>query len=250
MKNQRRRFWFCLIAVALALPIDLVVVRALSQPTVTDRALSWAAGLSDEERSHYLREGGIPASYFSAVQNSLTHSGLARVLSDKFRDYERSHSGLSTEQRTVLSSIEAMLKSGRPWGPNAGEPAAGEFRSLMDQAHRQFPDPGAHAQLFRITAINLVDREPGINGLIAQALTLLPSGTVYATTRQEEWPPCTCTNFPGQDYCPVGKHCCDSMVCNWEPHYIVFPIVSNGCGDFNQYNCNGRCVDMTIGGRP
>ena len=157
MTTLKRRAWLCMVLVAIALPIDLVVLKALTEPTVTDRARSWAEGLSDDQRSHYLRFGGIPDAYYSAVRRSLTARGYVLLFSDKFQDFQRSHPDLSEAQGKLLRTFMETITSGRRWGPRGGDKAAEEFASLGAMANHLFPDRAEFAQLFLIKRVNTVE---------------------------------------------------------------------------------------------
>ena len=225
------------LSLILAIPITVVLWRAVSQPSIDIRARSWAASLSDSARVANLLRNDLPAAYVKALRANLSPAGRVDLFKRKIVLYRERHPALSADHQAYLDQAVALLESGRLYDPRGRAILPPDERLAMTvAANRLFPDPAERAALFGIEASDSASRahEPILNRLAAWVLAIAPG----AVLRAEE---ATCECSTANDWCGGGEHCCSDSGC--------FPSVWNvedywmpGCGWFLQYQCNGDCI--------
>jgi len=243
-RTLRNRLSFAVGVLALTVPADLIIARALTYPTMHDRAEHWVGSLSTEEKSDYLRNKSIPGVYYKLLKQSLTPDEAARVFVDKIAAFRRATPNLSRDQESYLQATVAFMQMGKAFGVGIDRTGV---EALIKDGKRLFPKREDQSALFVLTPSPSSTKasEPGLNRTVAWLLRSLPSGTLFADT-DEVWCECSQTD----DWCGSGKHCCDGQSCSpsvYNPGPCGFMLLGGcwqpGCGTLLYYQCTGMCVN-------
>jgi hypothetical protein len=213
-----------LVAVALTLPAELVLLQALSNPDPRLAISSWVTGLDAVElESAAAQVQFFPVAYRKEILRALKPEGKSKAIHRHIQSYIDAHPGLDASALVLLEAAKAFAR-----------PEVFEQPTAADRASAQTIGEQAVALLGREDAEFLFARLGPRDGLFASAepvsmrLTNWVRGLFVAMADAED---CDCNVDFGCDttmYCKSGTGC--TVDSDWP-----------ACGWFWMQDCNGVC---------
>lgn len=114
MTSKTRRFvFFSVLAVALTLPAETILLRALVTPEPQMAVREWVADLDQTELSVAAsRIQGYPLQYRREIMRALTPEGRSRVWRGHLQTYLRAHPELGDANADLIRTASAVLSPG------------------------------------------------------------------------------------------------------------------------------------------
>ena len=231
--STRKRVVIALVAVALTLPAELVLLQALSNPNSRLAVSSWVAGLDAAELDSAAAQlQSYPQVYRRAILKALSSDRKADVLQRHFQKYIDAHPDLDSSALVLLQTAKAFVRPSLFDQPTAADRAAasviGEQAVTLlgrDEAEYLFarlgPRDGQFASL-----------EP-----VSMQVTNWVRGLFVAMA--DEAADCDCNLDFG---CDAGTYCKSGTGCTVDTEWPA-------CGWFWMQDCDGLCrVGMASGG--
>jgi hypothetical protein len=223
--KTRRRLMVCFIAVALTLPIETVLLRALSSSTSQD-ARGWADSLSDASAdSASASIQSLPFEYRKALMRKLGPGQRAKVWQSHIRGYIAQNSRLDASTQALLYNA-ASLATPENFG-NAGADVRSEMAIVAEQVAVVL---GRDTAEYLFYYIGDKDRKALASSLpISQQLAEFVRGTFIVQAARED---CDCSTQFG---CDVPYHCDGNQDCIKDEEWPM-------CGWWWNQECNGLCM--------
>jgi hypothetical protein len=226
-KTQRRVF-LSLLMVALTLPAEVVLLKALQAPNDKVAADQWAAELDSESlesASKAIQSYSIE--YRRAIMGALSPDRRAAVWRDHIDQYVSTHRGLSDEALGALKAAQAALTptvlgdAGTLAERERLEAAGKQIHAVLSSEDATFitHDLGSR------TASTLAGAEPLLNRLASFARNQ------FAVLARLEW--CDCAGDRDCGY--YGAYCNTQQGCQMDDDWPM-------CGYWWSTPCNGLCT--------
>ena len=224
-ERTRRRVVVCLVAVALTLPVETLLLKAISTPSVQDAAADWAQSLTPDSLDAAAAQiHAYPVAYRRAIMKALEPDARVKVWRRHIHDYIESRPGLDPAAvyalRQVGSLVTAELLSNPSSADRADVAKAGsELVSLLGREDAEFV-------LYRLGPRDgtFVSREP-----LGEKLANWVRNLVVAFARAED---CDCSTGWGCD--GIGTYCRANVGCNVDNDWP-------SCGWLWSETCDGLC---------
>jgi hypothetical protein len=212
---------------ALALPAETILLKALQFSTDTEAAQAWAEDLDSSELA---AAGSVIDSYPFAYRKELMRAMKPEARSMVWRGfiarYVRQHPELPSDAVNALNAAIAVatpdLLSGK-----ASNAASSSATAVAEQVEALLGRETARYLLYSLGPIDVTSasREP---------LTLKLASYVrnHFVVKADDWPPCDCAMGQG---CDVAAGICDNT--NYCTPDSTWPM----CSWFLYYTCNGLC---------
>src|SRR5678815_2124817 len=105
-KSTRRRVLVCGLAVALALPIESILLDAISTPDAREAVQQWAADLGQDRLDRAADQiQAYPLIYRKAIMRALGPNTRAKVWQRHIAAYVDSHPGLDPAAVALLETV-------------------------------------------------------------------------------------------------------------------------------------------------
>jgi hypothetical protein len=140
---------FCVLVVALTLPLESVLLQAVSTATPTEAAIQWAAGLSADSLD---RAGdqirAYPFIYRRAIMRALSPERRSQVWRANINDYIQSHPDLNAGTVAVLQAAADLASPENLSNPTAE--ARVRVKLIGDQVQALIGQEEAQTVLYRL----------------------------------------------------------------------------------------------------
>ena len=223
--KTRRRVVACVVALAIALPAETILLQALATPSTKKAVRQWAASLSAED---LLRAGdtiqSYPVLYRREIMRASSSTRRAEIWRDHLQTYLNTHPGLSSDAIPVLSSaIELITPALFSAG---GEKQREQTRLIADQLSAILGRAEAEYLFYRLGPKDdaIASLEP-----IGMRLTNYVRDLMVVLANAED---CDCSSEWGCD--GYGTNCRTSVTCNVDSEWP-------SCGWLWNEECNGLC---------
>ncbi len=222
--KNRRRLVVCFVALALTLPIETVLLRALSTST-TQGARDWATSLSaDQAASAAARIQSLPYAYRRAVMRVLTPEQRAKVWQSHIQDYISQNSGLDQATQTLLQNAASLAT------PQAFASATQAERSGMAIVAEQVAVVlGRDEAEYLFYRLGPKDVSVASGLPVAERLAEFVRSTFVVQADIED---CDCSTAFG---CDAPGHCDGNQTCIKDDEWPM-------CGWWWNQECNGLCM--------
>lgn len=131
--STRKRVIIALVAVALTLPAELVLLQALSTTDSRLAISSWVSGLDAAElETAAAKVQSYPVDYRRAIVKALSADGKTIVFRKHIRSYIETHPGLDSTALVLLEAAMAFVRPALFERPTAADRAAAQ--ALGEQA--------------------------------------------------------------------------------------------------------------------
>ena len=125
--STRKRVIVALVAVALTLPAELVLLQALSNPDSRLAIKSWVAGLDAAELDSAAAQiQSFPVAYRRAIAKALSADRKAGVLQRHIQKYIDGHPALDSSALVLLETARAFVRPTLFERPTAADRAAAQ----------------------------------------------------------------------------------------------------------------------------
>jgi hypothetical protein len=223
--TTRRRVVVCLVAVALTLPIETFLLKAISTPSVQDAAHEWVANLTPDNLDAAASQvQAYPVAYRRAIMRALPAQARVVVWRRHIRDYIDAHPGLSPAAVAVLDEARDLITPELLSDPSSADRAqaarlGSELVALIGR------DEAEHV-LYRLGPRDgtFASREP-----FGERLANWVRGLVVAFARAES---CDCATGWGCD--GMGTYCRANTGCTVDTDWPM-------CGWLWSETCDGLC---------
>jgi hypothetical protein len=223
--KTRRRLVVCFVAVALTLPIETVLLRALSSSTAQD-ARAWASSLSaDAAESAAGDIQSLPFEYRKALMRQLGPGQRSKVWRSHVLGYIDQNSGLDAATQALLYNAAALAT------PENFTNASADTRSQMAIVAEQVAVVLGHDTAeYLFYYIGAKDQKALASNLpVTQQLAELVRGTFIVQAARED---CDCHVAFG---CDAPLHCDGNQDCIKDEEWPM-------CGWWWNQECNGLCM--------
>jgi hypothetical protein len=211
---------------AFALPVEVILLQALSTPDSTEAVQDWVSGLSSEELDAVAGEiQSYPFVYRREVMRALTPERRAAVWRGHIEAYLASHPELDASARQLLTDVIALA------GPETFVSASADVRGRTAAAAEQLV-----TIIGRETTLDLLYRLGPRDGTFASLepvrlrMANYVRGVMVAMADGD--PDCSCALSFG---CEDGAVCSDSITCVPDEEWPM-------CGWYWNEVCDGRCL--------
>jgi len=117
--RTRRRVFFAVVVVALTLPVESILLRALAAPNQTTAAQQWAASLTPSAlQAAAAQIEAYPFAYRRAIMTDLTPLQRAAVWQNHIQGYIQANPGLDPNSVALLQAAEGLATASAFTGPN------------------------------------------------------------------------------------------------------------------------------------
>jgi hypothetical protein len=222
--KTRRRLLVCLVAIAVLLPVETILLRAISTPDSRQAAQDWAEGLDAPGRERAAVEiRDYPFEYRKEIMRVLPPARRSSVWRDHLQSYLDTHRGLD---ETVVIAIQAAMDA---MSVEAFENPSAAARDRIVIVSEQLSDllgrEEAEYLMYRLgpTDGTFASREP-----VLERLTNLVRRTVLQAFSGD----CTCATGWGCD--GYSTHCADGTGCDPDESWPM-------CGWGWSETCDGQC---------
>jgi len=130
--KTRRRVLVCVVAMLLTLPIETILLRAISTPDSKQAVREWVAGLSADELDQAASQiESYPFGYRREIVRALSGGKRVAVWQRHIRTYRNSHPGLDVASVELLDAAVALLTPEFFSAPTSAERA--QAKAIGDQ---------------------------------------------------------------------------------------------------------------------
>jgi hypothetical protein len=227
--KTRRRVFLSVLMVALMLPAEVVLLKALQAPNDKVAADQWVAeldGAALEDAAKAIQSYSVP--YRRAIMGALSPAERASVWRDHIDQYVASHRDLNTVAIDALRSAQAALT------PTAlGEKATSTERAALDAAGKQIE------AVLGVEEAGYVARDLGARGAtMANAEPLLDRLASVARNQFILLARADDCNCAGDQECGYySAYCSTSAGCQTDGSWPM-------CGYWWNTPCNGLCTEQ------
>jgi len=214
----------CFIAAALTLPIETVLLRALSTST-PQAARDWAGSLSDDARASAADDiQRLPFAYRRALMRTLAPTVRARVWRGHILGYIANNKGLATSTQALLYNAAALATPDNFVSPSAD--TRSQMAIVAEQISAVLGRDQAEYLLYR-----LGPKDPTLSAAlpIGKKLEEFVRGTFVVQAARED---CDCSTAFG---CDAPNHCDGNQDCIKDDEWPM-------CGWWWNQECNGLCM--------
>lgn len=223
--TTRTRLLVCLVAVAVLLPVETILLRAISTPDSQDAVRSWVAGLSTAELVGAADQiQRYPLSYRKEIMRALPADQRSGVWRDHLQTYIDTHPALDETSAIAIQAAMGLLS---PAAFEAPDRAVRDQLVLVgEQLTELLGREEAEYLLYRLGPVDgtFVSLEP-----LTERFANYVRQMVVALAQQDD---CECSTSFGCD--GQTTHCSDTIGC--EP-YDDWPA----CGWGWYQECDGMC---------
>jgi hypothetical protein len=219
----------CFVALALTLPIEAVLLRALSTST-QQAARDWASSLSaDQAAAAGARIQALPFAYRRAVMRVLNPTQRAEVWQSHIENYLAENKGLDASTQALLKNAAALATP--QVFASATQAERSEMTIIAEQIAVVLGRDEADYLLYRLGPKDV----KVASGLpVSERLAEFVRGTFVVQADIED---CDCSTAFG---CDAPSHCDGNQTCIKDDEWPM-------CGWWWNQECNGLCM-MGIGG--
>lgn len=231
--STRKRVIVALVAVALTVPAELVLLQALSTPDLKTAITQWVASLDPVQLDTAASQvQAYPIAYRRAILRALHSDKRTRVIQRHIQSYIDAHPGLDASSLILLESAKAFVRADLFDLPTAADRASA--RALGEQAVTLLGREDAEYLFARFGPRDvklLASAEP-----VSMRLTNWVRGLFVAMADAED---CNCNTDFG---CELNTYCKSGTGCTVDTDWPA-------CGWFWMQDCDGLCrVGMPSGG--
>lgn len=222
--KTRRRLLVCLVAVAVLVPIETILLRAIATPSSQQAARGWVNALDARALNQAAAEvQGYPFAYRKEIMRALTPDRRSAVWRNHLRTYLETHAALDEMAVIAVQSVIDALSPEAFDGPSAAVrdglvSAAEQLVALLGREEAEYlvyrlgPDDGTFAS-----------REP-----VIERLTNFVRTSILQAFAED----CTCATGWGCD--GYTTHCAEGTGCDVDEDWPM-------CGWFWNEVCDGLC---------
>lgn len=227
--KTRRRLVVCFVALALTLPIETVLLRALST-SAPQAAREYASQLSAEQlQSASANIQTLPFAYRRAIMRQLSPGQRANVWRGHILRYVDQNSGLDASTKALLNNAAALATAKN--FANADAETRSEMTIIAEQISVVLGRDQAEYLLYSLGPKEL----KFATGLpVGQMFAEFVRGTFIVQAARED---CDCSTAFG---CDAPSHCDGNQDCIKDDEWPM-------CGWWWNQECNGLCM-AGIGG--
>jgi hypothetical protein len=224
--RTRRKLFVALLALALTLPAETILVKALQASNDSDAVQQWAVGLSTtnlETAASNIQT--YPFLYRKAIMRALTPDLRARVWRSHLESYVRQHPELTAEAISALQAAENALTP-TVLSEKAGAMERTSLNMAADQVQRLVGQDTAKYLMYYLGPKD---------GTFASAepLTMkLASMVRHQFALLAQYPMCDCSLWYG---CDGDGRCVSNQYCDAD---VNWPM----CGWWFNSPCDGLCI--------
>ena len=226
-KSTRRRVLVCGLAVALALPIESILLDAISTPDAREAVQQWAADLAQDRLERAADQiQAYPLVYRKAIMRALGADVRAKVWQRHIGAYVDSHPGLDPAAVALLETVLARVTPDLLG--NASSADREEIGQLATELSAIIGREETEVVLYRLG--------PRDNAMVrsleptSQRLANWVRGVMVAMARAED---CDCASSWGCD--GYGTICKTTVSCNVDNSWPM-------CGWLWNDPCDGLCT--------
>lgn len=222
--KTRRRVLICIVAIALTLPAETILLRALTQ-TSNQAAADWAASLGEDQIPPAAANiESLPFAYRRALMARLAPQARAAVWQSHILRYISDHATLDQATLALLYNAAALATAENLSSPSADTRT--QMSLLAEQVSVILGRPEAEYLFYRLGP---KDVTASAALPLAERLGELVRGTFVVEARVED---CDCHMGFG---CDAPNHCSQELPCN-----KVQPWPA--CGWWWNEECDGLCL--------
>jgi hypothetical protein len=230
--RTRRTVLIALVAVALMLPVETILIRALSAPDEQSAARQWAEALSTtglETAANDIQ--AYPFTYRKEIMRALTPAGRAATWSAHLQAYLDAQPGLNPAAVAVIEELLAVTTADNFANPNAA--LSEQVAGLAAEVEQLLGREEAEYLLYRLGPPDgsFASREP-----VVERLANAVRGWFVVLARIDD---CNCSTGFGCD--GFYTHCSDEHACTPDTEWPA-------CGWLWMQDCDGMCATGAIGG--
>jgi hypothetical protein len=225
-EKTRRRLAACVVVLALTLPLETILLQALSTPETSEAVSQWAGNLSAAELDAAASQiQSYPFLYRQEVMRRLTPARRVDVWGGHIDAYVAAHPELDASARQLLAAIRSLMT------PQTFGKSSAELRAAIDAAADQLV-----VVIGREPTLDLLYRLGPRDGTFASLEPLRMRMANYvrgvmvamATTAVD----CNCSTDFG---CDDSLNCSTSVSCTPDEEWPM-------CGWFWNDICDGKCL--------
>ena len=224
--QTRRRVFAALVVLALTVPAETILLKALQSPDDADAARQWVASLDSVELNEASgKVTGYSFVYRREIMRALPAEQRAATWRNHFRKYVQAHPELSGPERDVLAAAEAAATAQAISNPTADERAS--LKALADQMVAVLGQEAAEYLL-----VWMGPRETSFASSLEPLTLKLASAVRGSFSLLAQSPSCDCDlEFGCYGY---WEHCMSEPYCDPDLNYPM-------CGWWWNDPCNGVC---------
>ena len=222
----RRRLLFALVVLALTIPAESVLLRALAAPTQADAASQFAASLGSADLSAAASQiEAYPFTYRRAIMSVLPPAARAAVWQGHIAAYLAMHPELSPSSVALLRNTIALITPDVMSGNGA---ANAQISNVAAQIQATLGKDVADYLLYRLgpkdttSSSSILPIRERLANFVRDEFTLI--------ARSND---CDCSTDWG---CDAGNHCDGSTGCNPDNDWPM-------CGWLWNETCDGSCAN-------
>ena len=223
--RTRRRVFVSLLVVALTLPAESILLKAVTVPNVKDAAKQYVSSLSAPQlQTAASTIQSFPYAYRRQIMAALTPDARVKVWQNHIANYVATHPNLDSTARQLLGVIASQLTPDVLSTPTAAE------RTHLDALASQVSQlVGSDDAAYLFLELGPKDLAPTVSEPLAEHLAnYLRQGFELLADAAGD---CDCSTQYG---CGEGKHCEANSACSVDSSWPM-------CGWFWDESCDGTC---------
>jgi hypothetical protein len=224
--RTRRTVILCLVAVAIMLPVETILLRALSEPDQQASAEQWVETLSGSElHDAALEIQQYPFVYRREIMQALTPDWRSIAWRAHLQRYVDDTPGLDAVALQAIQDASETLSPETFDNPNSG--LANDVRAASEALEQLLSREDAEFLMYRLGPLDgtFASKEPIIDRLAHKV-----RGLFVAMARQDD---CECSTEFGCD--GYTTHCSDAVGCEPDEEWPM-------CGWGWMQTCDGMCL--------
>lgn len=224
-RKTRTRLVICLVAVAVMLPVETILLRAISTPDSQDAVQAWVADLSSEQLAGAADQiQQYPLAYRKEIMRALTPAARSAVWQEHLQSYLDTHPALDPTAAIAIGAAQALLTPAAYEAPSSAMRA--QLVVVAEQISELLGREEAEYLLYRLGPADgtFASLEP-----LSERLANYVRDLVVAMARQDD---CECSTGFGCD--GSYTHCSDEIACTPDEEWPAC-----GWGWFE--DCDGIC---------
>jgi len=224
-RKTRTRLVVCLVAVAVMLPVETILLRAISTPDSQDAVRAWVADLSSEQLAGAADQiQQYPFVYRKEIMRALTPAARSTVWREHLQSYLDTHPALDPTAAIAIEAAQGLLTPAAYEAPSSAMRA--QLVVVAEQISELIGREEAEYLLYRLGPADgtFASLEP-----LSERLANYVRDLVVAMAREDD---CECSTSFGCD--GMYTHCSDEVTCAPDEEWPA-------CGWGWYEDCDGMC---------